>query len=96
VAKIAVTKAVGAADTSVQESLIRDCSALLAETKKAIDELERELDKASKKKTQAARARACRDKVVPAMQALREPVDELEVLVDKEKWPMPSYGDLMF
>ena len=34
--------------------------------------------------------------LVPAMEALREPVDELEMLVDKEMWPMPSYGDLIF
>jgi glutamine synthetase len=35
-------------------------------------------------------------KVVPAMNALRKPVDELEMLVAKEDWPMPSYGDLLF
>ena len=34
--------------------------------------------------------------VVPAMEALRKPVDKLEMLVDKEAWPMPSYGDLIF
>ena len=32
----------------------------------------------------------------PAMEKLRQPVDELEMLVDKEMWPMPSYGDLVF
>ena len=42
------------------------------------------------------RAVFCREKVVPAMEALREPVDELEMIVDKEMWPMPSYGDLVF
>ena len=31
-----------------------------------------------------------------AMEALRTPVDELEMIVDKEMWPMPSYGDLLF
>ena len=31
-----------------------------------------------------------------SMEALRKPVDELEMIVDKEMWPMPSYGDLMF
>ena len=36
------------------------------------------------------------EKGVPAMEALREPVDELEMIVDKEMWPMPSYGDLVF
>ena len=34
--------------------------------------------------------------VVPAMEALRAPVDALEMIVDKEAWPMPSYGDLIF
>ena len=35
-------------------------------------------------------------KVVPAMEALRKPVDELEMIVNKNMWPMPSYGDLIF
>ena len=34
--------------------------------------------------------------VVPAMEALRVPVDKLEMIVDKEAWPMPAYGDLIF
>ncbi len=42
------------------------------------------------------RAVYCRETVVKAMEALRRPVDELEMLVDKEMWPMPSYGDLIF
>ena len=36
------------------------------------------------------------DEVAPAMERLRKPVDELEMIVDKEVWPMPSYGDLIF
>ena len=42
------------------------------------------------------RARYYHDEVSPAMEALRKPVDQLEMIVDKEMWPMPSYGDLMF
>ena len=34
--------------------------------------------------------------VTLAMDKLRKPIDELEMIVDKKKWPMPSYGDLMF
>ena len=30
------------------------------------------------------------------MEALRAPVDEAEMLVDKELWPVPSYADMMF
>ena len=37
-----------------------------------------------------------RDVVKTAMDALRAPVDKLEMLVDKDIWPMPSYGDLIF
>ena len=37
-----------------------------------------------------------RDVVKTATDALRTPVDELEMIVDKEMWPMPSYGDLIF
>ncbi len=38
----------------------------------------------------------CRDKILPLLSALREPVDALELLVAKEDWPVPSYGDLLF
>jgi glutamine synthetase len=30
------------------------------------------------------------------MSELREPIDELELIVDKEMWPVPTYGDLLF
>ena len=34
--------------------------------------------------------------VMPAMQDLRDPIDRLELIVDKDIWPVPTYGDLMF
>ena len=40
-------------------------------------------------------ARAFRDLVVPAMAALRAPVDEMETLVASEDWPLPTYGEMM-
>ncbi len=40
-------------------------------------------------------ARAFRDTVVPAMAALRAPVDEMETLVASEDWPLPTYGEMM-
>jgi len=33
---------------------------------------------------------------VPVMAALTAPVDALEMIVNEEMWPMPSYGDLLF
>ncbi|MDO4938910.1 MAG: glutamine synthetase III [Lachnospiraceae bacterium] len=95
-AKIAVNTAVPTADTSVQETLVSECSALLAETKKSMDKLQKELDKAAALPSGEKSARAYRYKVFPAMEALRAPVDALEMRVDKACWPMPSYGDIIF
>ena len=38
---------------------------------------------------------AFRDKVVPAMAALRASVDEMETLMASEDWPLPTYGEIM-
>ena len=37
-----------------------------------------------------------KDVVHTAMDDLRTPVDELEMMVDKKVWPVPTYGDLIF
>ena len=42
------------------------------------------------------RAQRCRDKLVPAMEALRASTDRLEPLVGQEYWPMPDYTALLF
>lgn len=40
--------------------------------------------------------RCYHDEVLVAMNALRNTVDEMELLTSKEYWPVPSYGDLLF
>ncbi|MBQ9416527.1 MAG: glutamine synthetase III [Clostridia bacterium] len=37
-----------------------------------------------------------KDRVLPAMAQLREPIDELETLMPSEYWPLPTYGEMMF
>ena len=37
-----------------------------------------------------------REKVVPAMDRLREPVDALETIVDHDLWPVPTYGEMLY
>ena len=39
---------------------------------------------------------AIRDKLLPAMDALRESCDKAETLTAKEDWPFPTYGELLF
>ena len=84
------------ADASVQAELLTEVSGLLAETKKALEALKVVTDQAAAMGEGEDQARFYHFDVVPAMEALRTPVDTLEMIVDKEAWPMPSYGDLIF
>ena len=84
------------ADASVQAELLTEVSGLLAESKKALEALKVVTDQAAAMEEGEDQARFYHFDVVPAMEALRAPVDKLEMLVDKSMWPMPSYGDLIF
>ncbi|MCI9173828.1 MAG: glutamine synthetase type III [Lachnospiraceae bacterium] len=89
-------KAACEADLSVQTGLLTEVSALLAETKTALTRLTEAVEKAYAVPQGREQAVCYRDDVKTAMDALRAPVDKLEMIVDKEMWPMPSYGDLIF
>ena len=84
------------ADASVQKASLDEVTALMGETKKALDALIKVTDEAAAKEEGAVQANFYHSAVFPAMEALRAPVDKLEMIVDKEAWPMPSYGDLIF
>ena len=90
----AVTAAGG--DASVQKASLDEVTALMGETKTALDALIKVTDEAAAKEEGAVQANFYHSDVFPAMEALRAPVDKLEMIVDKEAWPMPSYGDLIF
>ena len=83
-------------DASVQTETLKEVSALMAETKAALDTLVKTTAEAAAKEEGEVQATYYHTEVVPAMDALRAPVDKLEMIVDKEAWPMPSYGDLIF
>ena len=89
-------KAVGPIDVSVQMDLLRKSCKLLKATNSAMNKLGKLVDQIPSHPEGRDRAVFCREKIVPAMEELRTPVDELEMIVDKEMWPMPSYGDLIF
>ena len=84
------------ADASVQAEMLADISGLLTETKAALKKLEAVTEEAAGKEEGKIQSEFYHISVVTAMEGLRTPVDELEMIVDKEVWPMPSYGDLLF
>ncbi len=84
------------ATAAAQIEVLNEVDGLLAEAKKALNTLKEVEAKASSMEDVKAQAFYYKDTVREAMDALREPVDKLEMIVDGTIWPIPTYGDLMF
>ena len=84
------------ADASVQSELLVEVSAQLAAAKAGLTKVEAAVSEASAIECPKTLAFFFKDTVKEAMGELREPVDALELLVDKEVWPIPTYGELIF
>ena len=84
------------ASAEAQTEILVETDRLLSETKKALQALTEETAKASDIINAKERAFYYKDVVNVAMDALRAPVDKLEMIVDSSVWPMPTYGQLMF
>ncbi len=80
----------------VQSDLLAETSRLLTETQSALLHLKEVTETAKNMERGCEQANYYHNEVVVAMAALRKPVDELEMIVAKDLWPMPSYGDLLF
>ena len=83
-------------DVSVQTELLTEASSLLAAAKKSTTELAQALIGKAAISGGKEQAEYSKDVIIPAMNALRKPIDTLEGIVDKETWPVPSYTDLLF
>jgi glutamine synthetase len=84
------------APVSVQKALLSRISELLDTASNKLADLEAVTKKAQGIHEAKARAVAFRDKVVPAMSALREDIDTLETLLPATSWPVPTYADMLF
>ena len=91
---IAVSEA--GVDSSTQKELLDEVTKYLKEMKAALKKLTEVTEKASDITEGKEQATYFRDVVKVAMDELRAPADKLEMIVDKEFWPFPSYGDLLF
>ena len=84
------------ADATVQTTVLKSISEKLAEAQAAETALEDKLAEAAGIEDPKKLAFFYKDVVHTAMDDLRTPVDELEMMVDKKVWPVPTYGDLIF
>lgn len=83
-------------EPAVQMELLNKLNDCLGRAREACEILEKETYAAEKQAQGPNQARTFRNRVVPAMEALRRPVDEAECIVDRKDWPVPTYADLLF
>ena len=91
-----VRSACPAAPVAAQEKLLLRVTTLLNEAFDALNALKECMEQSDRVEGMQETAIFCHDRVTPAMKALRDPIDQLELLVDKDIWPVPTYGYLMF
>ena len=84
------------ADASLQRRILNQLSDYLHQTDEALDELEKKMEAYTDYAEGHDQAIYCHEVIVPAMEKLRAPVDKMELLVDRRKWPVPTYGELLF
>lgn len=84
------------ADLSFQERRLQRLLAGAAEINRYLDRLH-ELHYASREVAdQQERARMNAYEIVPVMDALREAVDQMEIIVESKFWPVPTYNEILF
>ncbi len=91
-----VREACSEADVTVQTELLVKSSKLLRDMKDARTILYDHVEEGIRIKDAEQRAHFYHDVIVPDMRALRSPSDLLETVIDKNLWPFPSYGDIIF
>ena len=83
-------------DTSFMEDKLRKLVAGAAEINRQLEKLN-DLHHASREiADQQERANMNAHEIVPVMDALREAVDSLEIIVEREAWPVPTYNEILF
>ena len=94
---VAKKTAIAALDCTAEETLLTRIHTLTGALCVALDTLRTRLTAAETLTGDAQTvANFYRDNIVPAMTDLRNAADGLEVLVAKDRWPFPSYGDILF
>ena len=91
---VAAVKTAGASAKETRRAL-DDLCLLTDEAKVRVDQLQKLLEHEGNGNAEK-HAKYFRDKVVPAMEALRETGDSLECVVPHDVWPFPTYREMLF
>ena len=83
-------------DTTYETETVKALGNLLGNTYSNVRKLEADLYTAKSITSSVELADFYKDFILADMSALRASADEMETMASSEKWPYPSYGDLLF
>ena len=83
-------------DVSLEEHLLNSIMKLSASLLKKLTALEIAILETKEEREIFAQASFYRDKIFTAMSELRLVVDELETLVARKHWPLPTYAEILY
>ncbi len=83
-------------DATYEKDILAKLSTGLTKAYKVKSDLEKAVSAASSCDNYEKLSLYLKDEVLTKMEKLREIIDDLEGLVDKNAWPFPSYGELLF
>ena len=84
------------ADCTYEKDTVKSVSALMGAAYRAVRKLEDDLLSSKSIESFTELADFYKTKILDDMRVLRISVDEIETIAPKEKWPYPSYGELLF
>ena len=84
------------ADCTYEKETVKSVSALIGAAYRAVRKLEADLLSSKSIESFAELADFYKSTILDDMRTLRISVDEIETIAPKEKWPYPSYGELLF
>ena len=91
-----ISSALDESEADNEREMLGECLELIGDARRTLKRLSDNVNTAARISNEEEKAHYFRDYVVKAMQALRESVDALELQVDAELWPVPTYGELIF
>ncbi len=84
------------ADLFMEEDLVTKIAVTKSEAYRCVRDLEKIMEEIRNCTSNSDAALIYRDRVIPRMDELRASCDTLEMIVDAECWPYPTYGELLF
>ena len=94
--------AVSGINLSVQEGMLRDIAEKVSQLKTNLEVLESirrndsEEESADDDDDLLGHAKFYQNKVIPAMNSVRQVADQLEVIVDDSLWPLPKFREMLY